>query len=172
MTDPPRTGELQMRRTRAGKLLWLVLVLAVGAVAAWYATHPSPLPTTTTAVTASTPVGEPVYVGVLSPTDGSGRTVHIRGIDVDPVGAVPLGVDGKVCKGGALAVTSDPEAFCTRLVDAEGASVGPGDVLVLEISGQTAGEVDLGRVRVTYRDGLQWGSDEAGPPVTVTFLSR
>ncbi len=150
----------------------MVLIVVVGAVAAWYATHPGPLPTTTTTVTASTPVGVPVFVGVLTPTEESGRTVVVRGLDVDPVTDLAVSVDWKVCKGGALAVTSEPETFCTSLVDAEGASVGPGDTLVLEIYGDTAGEVDLGRVRVTYREGLQWGSHETGPPVTVTFLSR
>ncbi len=172
MAHPAGSGDLQVRRHRYSKLVWLVLVVAVGAVAAWYATHPSPLPTSTTPVTVSTPAGDPVYVGVLTPSADSDRTVTVRGIDVDPLGDLPVNVDGKVCKGGALAVTSEPETFCTSLVDAEGASLGPGDTLVLEIYGETTGEVDLGRVRVTYREGLQWGSHVAGPPVTVTFLSR
>lgn len=161
-----------MRRARPAKLLWLALVVALVALAGWYATHPNALPTSETPVTASTPVGAPVYVGVLSPTSESARVLTIRGIDVDPDGDPPVTVAGKVCKGGAIAVTTDPDAFCTSLVDAEGASVGPGDVLVLEVNGELAGEVDLGRVRVAYREGLQWGNHEAGPPVTVTFLSR
>ena len=168
----PRPEQLRVRRSPSAWLLWLVLAVAVVALAGWYATHPNPLPTEETPVLASTPVGEPVYVGVLTPDADTDRSVHIRGIDVDPVGEMPVSVIGLVCQGGAVAVTSDPETFCTRLVEAEGASVGPGDVLVLRIVGELAGEVDLGRVQVSFREGLQWGTDDAGPPVTASFLSR
>lgn len=172
MTQHPPTGDLRLRRARWSRLLWLALAVVVIAVAAWYATHPTPLPTTAATVTASTPVGEPVYVGVLAPTAEEDRTLVVRGFDVDATGDVPVDLQAKICRGGAIAVTSEPETFCTSLVNAVGTSIGPGDVLVLEISSTSAGEVELGRVHVTYREGLQWGSSEAGPPVTVTFLSR
>ena len=171
MTDSAAPDDLRIKRSRWSRLPWLVLAVLLVAVAGWYVTHPNPLPTTSAVLTATTPVGEPVYVAVLAP-GYQDRTLVVRGIDVDPTGEVPVGVEGKVCLGGSIAVSSDPEAFCTSLVDAEGTSVGPGDVLVLEITGDTPGEVDLGQVRVSYREGLQWGSSLAGPPVTVTFLSR
>ena len=167
-----RPEQLRVRRAPSSWLLWLGLAVVVVALAGWYATHPNPLPTEDTPVLAQTPVGEPVYVGVLMPDAESDRTLHIRGIDVDPEGELPVSVVGLVCQGGAVAVTSDPETFCSDLVDAEGASVSPGDVLVLRIVGELAGEVELGRVQVSYREGLQWGTDDAGPPVTASFLSR
>ena len=67
-------------------------------------------------------------------------------------------------------MTSDPTTFCTRLVDAEGATVSPGDVLVLELTSTLPGEVLVDRVRLSYRDGLQWATQEVGPQVEVTFL--
>lgn len=167
-----RADELGVRRAPAGWLLWLALAVIVVALAGWYATHPNPLPTEETPVLASTPAGEPVYVGVLVPDAESDRTLHIRSIDVDPLGDLPVSVSGLVCQGGAVAVTSDPETFCSGLVDAAGASVGPGDVLVIRVHGVLAGEVELGRVQVSFREGLQWGTDDVGPPVTVSFLSR
>ena len=119
---------------------------------------------------ASAPVGESVYVGVYAPTVDSRRTIRVREVAVTTEGELPVEVRSLVCEGGAINVTSDPATFCTRLVDAEGATVSPGDVLVLELSSSLPGEVLVDRVRLSYRDGLQWATQEVGPQVEVTFL--
>jgi hypothetical protein len=170
MADEPRPEPLGIRRTRAVPALWLLVVAAVLAVVAWYVTHPPPLPRSADTVQASSPVGEAVYVGVYAPTVDSRRTIRIRDLEVTTEGDLPVEVTGLVCEGGAINVTSDPTTFCTRLVDAEGATVSPGDVLVLELTSTLPGEVLVDRVRLSYRDGLQWATQEVGPQVEVTFL--
>ena len=39
------------------------------------------------------------------------------------------------------------------------------------VGGQPA-VVEIDRVRVAYRDGLQWGTQDAGSPAQVTILGR
>jgi len=170
MADEPQAEPLGIRRTRAVPALWLLVVAVVLAVVAWYVTHPPALPRSAETVVASSPAGEAVYVGVYAPTVDSRRTLRIREVTVTTEGDVPVEVTSLVCEGGAINVTSDPSTFCTNLVDAEGATISPGDVLVLELTSSLPGEVLVDRVRLSYRDGLQWAAQEVGPQVKVTFL--
>jgi len=166
MADEPPADPLGIRRTRMAPALWLLVVAVVLAVVAWYVTHPPSLPRSEETVTASAPAGEAVY----APTVDSRRTIRIREVAVTTEGDLPVEVTSLVCKGGAINVTSDPATFCTSLVDAEGATVSPGDVLVLELTSSVPGEAVVDRVRLSYRDGLQWATQEVGPQVEVTFL--
>ena len=61
-------------------------------------------------------------------------------------------------------MTSEPELFCTELVDTEGATMTAGDEIVLEVTGDQPGVVDIERIRVAYRDRVQWATQFAGSP--------
>jgi len=135
-------------------------------------THPDELPTAEHVVTASTPVDQPVYVGVFHADADFGRTLHLAGIKVFAVSTAPVTITPWLCRGGSLGVTSEPELFCSELVDTEGATMTAGDEVVLEVTGAEPAVVDIERIRVAYRDGLQWGTQFAGSPAIVSLISR
>jgi len=170
--DTDRSDSLQVRtRSRwlvrvAGVLGIVVFVSIVGYVT----THPEELPTSDTVVRASTPVGRSVYVGVFQANADFDRTLEISGIKVFAVSSVPVTITPHLCLGGSLGVTSDPELFCTDLVDTEGATMTAGDEVVLEVTGDQPGAVDIERIRVAYRDRVQWATQFAGSPAVVTIL--
>ena len=43
---------------------------------------------------------------------------------------------------------------------------------MLEVVGDVPGVVEIDRVRIAYRDGLQWATQDAGAPSQVTVLAR
>lgn len=173
MTEPTtETGsDLTVGRSRLGLYLEVLFALALVGVAAWFMLHPSPLPTSDRTVAARTPIGVPVYVAVYagSQTD---RTITLSSVHVNAPADSTAEVTARVCAGGSLSVTADPSGFCTRVLPATGASLGPDDTLMLEIQSATAGTLELEDLEVTYREGLQWGTQPVGPRVSVTFLSR
>ena len=167
MVEGGRGEALEVRRSRAWPALWALPLAALVGVGAWFVTHPEPLPTADQPVTVSTPVDVPVYIGVFSPTG--------RSLDISQVRARHSGdasVDVLVCHDGTVGVTTDPDTFCAGVDDAVGAELTPGDELLLRVSAATPGPISIDRVEVSYRDGLQWGTDEAGHPVVVNVLGR
>ena len=165
--------ELEVGRSRSrGLLLGVLLALALAGLAAWYATHPAPLPVPERTVTASAPVGGTVYVGVYSSRGADGRTLSIRRATVPAEVDLGDGVSVLVCRGGGFSVTTDPSAFCGDLADAAGATLQPGDTLVVGVSSDAAVEGLVGPVALTYREGLQWGTQDVGPRIAVTFATR
>jgi hypothetical protein len=172
--DEAGPGRLQVRQRSP----WLVRVAAlvgialVVAVVAYATTHPEELPTSDELVTASTPVGRPVYLGVFQADAGFDRTLDVSGIKVFAESTVPVTITPHLCRGGSLGVTSEPELFCSELVDTEGATMTAGDEVVLEVTADQPGTVSIERVRVAYRDRLQWATQFAGSPAVVTILSR
>ena len=167
------TGALQVRRRpRARILVVLATVLAAGIGGVWFVNSPPALPTSDATVTASTPAGQPIYIGVFAPTADFGRTLRLDGVKVhatsnDAVEVVPL-----LCRGGTVGVTTDAAPFCAELVDPEGESLGSGDAIVLEVTSDHPGVVVIDRVRLGYRDGLQAATQEAGMPAVVNILDR
>jgi hypothetical protein len=145
-----------------------VLVVTVGYVT----THPDELPTSDRVVTASTPAGRPVYVGMFQANADFGRTLDISGVKVFAVSTVPVTITPRLCRGGALGVTSDAALFCSELVGTEGVAMTAGDQVMLEVTGDEPGIVTIERIRVAYRDRLQWATQFAGSPAVVTILSR
>ena len=69
-------------------------------------------------------------------------------------------------------MTTTPETFCEELGPTEGATLERGDTVVLEVVGDAPGVVDIDRIRIAYRDGLQWATQDAGAPSQVTILAR
>jgi hypothetical protein len=172
--QPPGPGSLAVAPSGRGwrittyALLLLVLVVALG----WVSTHPDPLPTTATSVHAETPVGEPVYVGVFGTPADFGRTLHVAGVRVFATATADVTIVPHVCHGGSVHVTTTPASFCASLGPTEGATLGGGDEVVLEVSGDAPAVVVIDRVRVAYRDGLQWATQDAGAPAQVDILPR
>jgi hypothetical protein len=139
---------------------------------AWVSTHPGRLTTSTTRVRAETPVGQPVYVGVFGTPADFGRTLHISGVRVFATSTAKVQIVPHVCHGGSLSVTTTPETFCGSFGPTRGATLAAGDEIVLEVSGTVPGVVEIDRVRIAYRDTLQWATQDAGAPSTVDILAR
>ena len=174
MQEISETSALQTTKPRWWRLLWVVVPLAVAIWAGiWFVTHPSPLDASPDAITVTTPVGIPIYVQVYSTGVLDGRDLRLSDVSVSEEGTGAVDVVPLVCHQGSFSVTTAPLAFCQDLVPAAGSLLGPGDQLALQITGESAGTVTLGRSALSYRDGIQWGTSQpAGRPVVVTVLAR
>ena len=160
------------RRPRWRWAVWALVAAAVLAVTVWYVNSPESLPTSDEMISASTPVDQPVYIGVFSPESDFGRTLHLSGVKVHTTSNTAVTVVPLLCRGGAVGVTSDPDAFCDELVNPEGQTFGAGDDIVLEVTSSVAAIAVIDRVRLGYREGLQWGTHEAGAGAVVRILAR
>ncbi len=170
--EPPRVGlEVGPRRRLAQGVAALTALLVLG-VLVWYVNSPADLPTSDAQVTASTPVDQPVYIGVFAPGTEFDRTLHLSGVKVHTTASSEVEVEPLLCRGGDVAVTSDPTVFCEELVDTEGASFGPGDDIVLRVSAPISAVAVIDRVRLGFREGLQFGTLAAGSPAVVRILER
>ena len=168
------TDALRVRRRPrwVGWLAWLAGLAAFGVAAVYVATSPEELPTSDEVVTATTPADRPVYLGVFQADASFGRSLTVSGVKVFAESTVPVTITPHLCRGGSLGVTSEPEPFCAELVPTEGATLTAGDEVVLEVRGAQPGTVRIERVRIAYRDRLQWATQFAGSPAVVSILSR
>lgn len=170
----PSSVPLQMRgRRRTTRIVVVGLVAVVVTVfGLWYAHTPSGLPTTSRMLNASGVAGEAVYVGVFTPPSDFGRTLHLSGVKVHTTANTQVTVTPLLCRGGAVGVTTTPESFCTELVNPEGQDLSAGDGIVLEVSSELASIAVVDRVRLGFRDGVQWGTEEAGSAAVVRIYAR
>jgi hypothetical protein len=177
--DPGEHGDAAASdplRVRGRSPWWVRLAVLVGlavfaAGVGYVTTHPEELPTSDRVVTATTPVGQPVYLGMFQANADFGRTLDVSGVKVFATSTVPVTITPHLCRGGALGVTSDAALFCSELVGTEGVTMGAGDQIMLEVSGEQPGVVSIERIRVAYRDNqLQWATQFAGSPAVVTIL--
>jgi hypothetical protein len=152
--------------------LYVVVLAVLLAVLGWATTHPDPLPTSDERVDASIPVTVPVYLGVFGTGAGFDRNLHVSGVRVFATSTVDVTIVSYLCLGGSVNVTTTPDSFCTELADTEDSVFVAGDEIVLEVRGDEPGVVEIDRVRVAYRDGLQWAVQDAGAPAQVTILAR
>ncbi|MQW77904.1 hypothetical protein GHK92_18695 [Nocardioides sp. dk4132] len=169
--DQPAPLTVVHRRGARLALTVVVGAAVVGAIA-WYANSPASLPTSEQPVLASTPAGVPVHVGVFGAEPDFDRTLALSGVRVRVTSDVPVEVEPLLCRGGSFRVTTVPSTFCADLLDTEGESLTPGDTVVLRISGDHAGTVQIDRVRLAFREGIQRGVRPAGAPSRVTVLGR
>lgn len=158
----PRRSEPSKR----SRLWWVLTVigiffLAVG-WAVWFLRTPDGLSTTRRTVEGNGVVGEDLYVGMWAVGDNFDRTIKITDIDVDVDADGDVTVEPKLCTGGTISVTTDAESFCTGLVDADGAEFTSGDSIVLVVTAAEPTTVMLGRLSVSYRDGIRWATRSAG----------
>ena len=119
-TGPPEALTLRKRSRLLVRLVWLLGLAVVASVAGYVATHPDELPTAPGVVTASTPAGRPVFVGVFAPTGDFDRTLQISGVKVFATSPGPVTITPHLCRGGSVGVTADPTPFCSELVPHRG----------------------------------------------------
>ncbi len=165
-------GLVVRQRGRAGLVVGIVVVALLAALAVWYVNNPSALPTSNATVNASTVAGQPVYLGVFAATDEFERTLHLSGVKVRTTANTQVDVVPYLCRDGSLAVTTEPGAFCGELVNPEGETFSPGDSIVLEVSGDDTAIAVIDRVQLAFREGVQWGTQEAGSPALVNIQAR
>lgn len=172
MTDARTPRELRVEHSRRGLVvLWIGALAVVVAFGAWFVTHPAPLPVPDEPVAVEVPLGEAVYVGIYDPAADDERTLHISEATIEVDGAAT--VVARVCRDGTISVTSQPDEFCSTVTDAAGATLEPGDGLVLEIlDANETGEATIAPMEISFRDGIRWGTQPVGPTVQATFLSR
>jgi hypothetical protein len=172
--EPAAAGSLEVTPSRGGWRIttYAVVLVLLLAVIGWVSTHPRALPTTGTTVRAETPVGEPVYVGVFGTPADFDRSLHIAGVKVFATSTADVTIVAHVCHGGSVNVTSTPESFCGEFGPTEDATLESGDEIVLEVVGDLPAVVEIDRVRIAYRDGLQWATQDAGARSQVSILAR
>jgi len=168
----PETRLAMGRRRRTRTVTVGVLGLLLAGLAVWYANAPAALPVSDATVTATTVAGRPVYVGMFTATGDFDRTLDLSGVKVHTTANTEVAVVPLLCRDGSLAVTTDPTAFCAELVDPEGQTFGAGDSIVLEVSSEEAAIAVIDRVRLGFREGLQWGTREAGASAIVSIEAR
>jgi len=170
-----RSDALVVKRHWTNKWLWLLAVMALAAVGAWWMTHPAGFPERGT-FSEQTPTGSPLFIGVLGPSSDSGRSLVINDTHVPVEG--PDGTEAAllICRGGSIGTTADANAFCPELVEAKGQTFHYGETtaeqLVLRVSSPTPGTVDIAGVDITFREGIQFGTLRVGPHLVLTVLDR
>ena len=172
--EPGRPGSLAVAPSRRGWRIttYAVVLLVLLAVIGWVSTHPEGLATTGTTVRAETPVDEPVYVGVFATPSDFDRSLHLAGVHVFASSTADVTIVPHVCHGGSVNVTTTPETFCGEFGPTEGATLESGDAIVLEVVGEEPTVVEIDRVRIAYRDGMQWATQDAGARSLVSILAR
>jgi hypothetical protein len=178
MTDPeqPRPSRsasqpagLEVAPRRWVRWLWVPAGLVLVGLAVWWMRHPAELGKGDE-VGAVTKVGRTVYVGAsVLGSEADSRQISVRDVRVRTAGETDgARLDVLVCHGGAIGVTATLEPFCDSVEDAKGATVSlPADQLVVAVTAETAQQVTVEEIEVSYRQGLQWGTQPAGPRIVV-----
>src|SRR5262249_22501204 len=113
----------------------------------------------------------PLYLGAFAAPSDFGRTLHISGVRVFASTTTKVTITPRLCRGGSFGVTTTPASFCSALTGTAGVSRHPGDTVVLAVESATPGTIFLDRVRIAYRDGWRWATQDAGAPSEVTVLA-
>ncbi|MCX6400223.1 MAG: hypothetical protein NTX33_09870 [Propionibacteriales bacterium] len=129
---------------------------------AWYATTPEDLPTDRRTATGSGVVGTPLYIGMFSPPDDFGRTLRIAGVRVHATASAEIKVTPVLCRRGTVGVTTQPEQFCSDLINPEGERMIGGDSIVLRIESDSPAVAVIDRIEIAYREDVRWGTQPAG----------
>lgn len=137
------------------------LVLVAGWVL-WFVRTPDDLPVTSDTVTERGVVDRTLYVGMFAVGDSFDRTIRISEVTVDVESEGDVEVTPQICRDGTISVTTDPIGSCTTLDDPEDAEFGPGDSIIVAVTAAEPTTVSIGRLKISFRDGLHWGTKEAG----------
>ena len=151
---------------------WVPVAAVFIAVFVWWALHPEELPDNEGEIDISVKAGQTAYVGLIG-RDGieDRREIDIREVSFDTADD-EAELEAMICRDGAIGSTTDPEQFCTEVVEAEGSLVlGGEDQLIVAITGSKAGTVTVDAVDISYRDGLQFGTSSTGPKIVVYVVS-
>lgn len=158
------------RRSRLLLVGGIVLLVLAGLMAWWQSTEPEALPLSDTQVNASTPVDRPVYLGVFTTGAGFGRTLHVSGVKIRATSNTDVSLTPLLCRGGNIGVTTDPQAFCTELVDPEGQDLQAGDSIVLQVVSDEPAVAVVEPVRIAFRESLRWTTVPAGSSAVIRVL--
>lgn len=172
-TDQP-TDQLEVSGRGWLKWMWIPALFVVVALGLWWMGHPADLPTEDRVVSATTKAGQPVFLAVVGSEYDGRRNLEIDNVDLPISSADADGaeVEAWICKSGSIAQTSDPERFCQEVVEAEGSAfyLGGGDQLMIKVVAEGSGTVEIGTIRISFREGLQRGTLPAGPTYAVDVL--
>jgi len=184
MNEPDRTvadkflhqDALVVKRSGlASKWLWLLGLIALAAIGAWWMTHPSGF-AARGSLSEQAPVDRPLFVAVLGPSSDSARTLDLRDVGVSYTGPEGTDVEVLICRGGSIGTTTDARQFCPELVEANGEEFHYGETvteqLVLRVQAPLPGTVTVDGVDLTFREGLQFGTVRVGPHLTLAVLSN
>ncbi|MBF4162870.1 hypothetical protein [Nocardioides acrostichi] len=147
----------------------LVLAVVLLATVGWYIAHPAPLPVRAGHVTAATSPGRPVFVGVFTPSADFDRTLRMGGVHVHTTATAPVTVTPLLCTGGSIGVTTDPSAFCDDVSDPADGTLRAGDSILIEIEADEPTAAFVDPVGISYREGLQVGTQSAGTAVVINI---
>ena len=164
--------DLAIRRSPKVALVSGVLVLVAALMlVAWNANNPQPLPTSNQQIPASTPVGAAIYVGVFQGGSGFTRSLHLSGVKVHTTSNTAVQVTPLLCLGGAIGVTTDPEAYCDDLINPEGQVFTSDDSIILEVTSDEPAVAVIDPVRLGFREHFQWGTMPAGAGAVVRVVA-
>lgn len=174
--DVPRadhSGELDVQGRSWVRWLWIPGVLVVLALVAWWMTHPRELVTSEETVHVTAKEGSTVYVALTGRGVDGNRRLSISEVEFSKL-AKGSGVEleAMICHRGSISATTDPRPFCDGVEDAEGheLDLGDGDQLIVAITADEPQTVAIKDVDVTFREGLQWGTQPVGPIVVVDVI--
>lgn len=169
-----RPDELEVTRSRVTRFWWIPVALVAVLLLVWWMTHPSDLHTASGTEREGVKAGQTLYVGIDQGDDE--RTIHVRSVELTLDGPGKGAVEGVeikplVCDGGIPEFTRDAEQFC-KLTKAKGADIdfADGEQLVLAVTGERAMEFTIEQVDVSYRTGIQWGTQPIGGSYEITIL--
>lgn len=152
---------------------WIPVVLVFAAVLGWWLVHPTPLPERDDEVTVAIKAGQTAYVGVLAQSDADDeRDIEIRDVSFE-TSADGLHLKALICRGGTgeISSTTQLEPFCDEVVDAEGSfQVGGSDQLVVAVEADQAVSATVEEINVSYRQGIQFGTQPTGPSIAVQIV--
>ena len=177
MTSSSLEVPRRQKPEKRSKLWRIVVILATLAVAVgwlvWFLRTPDDLPTADGRVTESGVVDQTVYIGMFAVGDGFDRTIRISEISVDVSSDEDVEVTPLICQGGSLSFTTDADSFCPELDKPDDTDFSDGDSIVLAVTSSAATEVTIGRLEISFRDGIRWGTKEAGiEGATLTFADH
>lgn len=148
-------------------------LLALAAALTWWrSSTPDALPLDDRVINASTPVGQPIYLGVFKTDADFTRTLHVSGIKIHATSNTAVSLTPLLCRGGAITVTTDPDQFCPVLINPEGQTLRAGDGIVVQVVSDQPAVAVIDRVRVAFREDLAWATTPAGAESVVQVLAR
>lgn len=137
----------------------------------WYAMTPEKLPTNAKTVSANGVVDTPLYVGMFAASDGFDRTLRISGVKVRATTSAELTITPLLCRRGTVGVTTQPEQFCSDLVDPEGQRLVAGDSIVIKVESDVAAVAVVERVQIAYREDIRWDTQPAGVDKAIVTIA-
>lgn len=153
--------------------LWVPVILALAGFAAWWMTHPEALPSSSDSLDAQTKAGQTIYIGVTNDDDIDGsRELHVRDVTFKKQTRGAVDVVALICHDGSINTTADPSPFCDSVENAKDATfqLGGGDQLVISVTAESSQIVSLQDITLSFREGLQWGTERIGPAIVVDVI--